>query len=275
MQILVTGGSGYVGSVLSLALQKAGHDVTVYDTAEPVPGLRWLEGDVCRPPDGKWDAVVHLAAIVGETACAADPVEAKRTNIRGTEAMLNVNARRFVFFSTCSNYGRCDGEADEDAPLKPLSLYAETKIAGERLVQAWGGVVLRFATICGRSPRTRYDLLVNELARNCRDGKPSEIRDPKAWRPFVHIGDVAPAVILAVEKPLAEGGIFNVVGENIQKRGLASIVQQRFPGASISIQNGAKDRRDYRVSGERARRVLGFTPQRTIRQAFDEVAGSP
>lgn len=301
MKVAVTGGAGYIGSVVTAYLLANGMEVTVLDSlvygCESLvaffghPRFRFLKGDVRQREDlaeafTGADAVVHLAAIVGESACAINETDAWETNYGGTEAVLAAaracGVPRFIFVSTCSNYGISDpGEiATEDFPLRPISQYARAKVAAEQHVLAESGdlcaLVLRFGTICGLSPRMRFDLLVSELARSAALEDPIQIFAPLAWRPFLHVGDAARAIAACLEAPedLLRGQIFNVVGENCQKKHLADLVWKHYPDARISITEKRADLRDYRASGERIQRRLGFASRLTVEDAFLETAAA-
>ena len=229
-------------------------------------------------------AVVHLAAIVGEPACMADPEVARAINTGATLAALaaaeQAGHSRFVYVSTCSNYGVSSPEslADEDAPLRPLGTYAQSKVEAEKAVLAHQGklprVVMRFGTICGLSSRMRFDLLINEMARAAVLGDPIDVFAPDAWRPYLHIRDGARAVEWALGKDTPLGQVFNVVGENYQKQGLVDLVRRHFPAAAIEITSRIPDARDYRVSAERIKKVGGFMPRLTVEHAFLQMAAA-
>jgi len=299
MKVLVTGGAGYIGAMTCARLLDAGMDVTVFDKlvygGEALLGLRGhrgfrlAAGDIrdeaafTRALDGA-SAVVHLAAIVGEPACASDPDAAWSINFDGTRlaiaAAANHRVERFLLVSTCSNYGVSapDVLADETTPVKPLSRYAESKVEAERLAlegtHGIGACVLRFGTICGLSPRMRFDLLVNEMARSAALREPIEIFAPGAWRPFLHVRDAADAIAFCLSAPAGgvHGKMFNIVGENCQKQGLIDLTLKHYPSTRIAITPRQPDLRDYRVSGERIRRELGFSPRYSVEDAFLETA---
>ena len=301
MKILVTGGAGYIGSMVSAHLLARGLDVVVLDrlvyggesllSFQGHPSFRLATGDVrhretlLEAMQGV-DAIVHLAAIVGEAACAIDEGDAWSVNYGGAESTLaaarECGVPRFIFVSTCSNYGISDpGElADESYPLRPISQYARAKVEAEQHVLAKSGsvcaVVLRFGTICGLSPRMRFDLLVSEMARSAVLGDPIHLFAPMAWRPFLHIGDATRAISKCLEAPgeLIRGMIFNVVGENCQKKHLADLVLKHYPGASIAITENQADLRDYRANGERIRRDLRYATRLTVEDAFMETAAA-
>jgi len=296
--VLVTGGAGYVGSVITSHLLFAGWTVTVVDTlaggAESLlgfvshPEFRLLTGDVrdldvMRTACAGVQAVVHLAAVVGEPACAADQANAQSINEGGTRTVLTAadaaGVRRLVSISTCSNYGvsRPDVLADEDVPLRPLGIYAASKVQAERMVLAHTGPLvtcgLRLGTICGLSPSMRFDLLINDMARAAALGEAIDIFAPEAWRPFLHIRDAGRAVEWALQASDDTIGrqVFNVVGENYQKKQLIGLVRSHCPDASIRITPAVPDPRDYRVAADRIRERGGFSPVHTIDEAFTDV----
>ena len=195
MKVTVTGGAGYIGARATRELLAARHEVTVLDAilhgqddvaaALEAAGARMLRGDVRDPEarraalDGA-EAVVHLAAIVGDPACARDPDLSQAINVDATRALVaEAEVERFVFASTCSNYGRMADPlvpVDETAPLAPVSLYAEQKVAVEReLLELPYATCLRFATIYGVADRMRFDLTVNEFTRDLWDGRTRDV----------------------------------------------------------------------------------------------------
>src|SRR6185437_1144587 len=212
---LVTGGAGYVGSLVVDELLSHGAPVRVLDTllhgsvpsllgAWGRPGFEFIRGDVRDPQITRAaladvDAVVHLAAIVGDPACARDPGLARSVNLDATRALLGgceeLGVRRVVFASTCSNYGKMPGDvvATEDFDLRPVSLYAETKVAAELDVLARGRngletCCLRFATVYGSSPRMRFDLTVNEFTRDLVLGEELVVYGEQFCRPYSRRG---------------------------------------------------------------------------------------
>lgn len=299
MKFLVTGGAGYIGSVAVAHLLADGHTVAVYDRllygGESLlahashPRFSLTAGDVrdtarLAAAMAGADAAVHLAAIVGEPACSVDDEATWSINVDGSASTLEAARRakvgRFLFVSTCSNYGLANPDvvADEDSPLKPLSRYAEAKVECEQFVLKGQGApittVLRFGTICGVSGRMRFDLLVSEMARSAVRGETIVLYTPDAWRPFLHVRDAARAIAAWAGAPAdaIAGRVYNVVGENYQKRGLADLVRKHFPATRIEITDRAPDLRDYRVSGSRIEQALGFKTTRTVEDAFVETA---
>jgi nucleoside-diphosphate-sugar epimerase len=298
-RVLVTGGAGYVGSRVVAHLLKTGYSVTAFDKliygAEALlpfhdhEGFRLIRGDV-RDSNAVSaaligaHAVVHFAAIVGEPACSTDPEQSWSINVEGSKTVLAAahaaKTARLVFVSTCSNYGVArPGElAVEDSPLNALSDYARAKVECEKLVMAAppppAATVLRFGTICGLSGRMRFDLLVSEMAKKCARGEKIDIFAPDAWRPFLHIVDAARAIehILRSSPNQTARRVFNVVGENYQKRGLAELARRHYPDVEIIVTDKNPDLRDYRVDSTRITQEIGFSPLHTVEEAFCETA---
>ena len=299
MLILVTGGAGYVGSRAVGHLLSQGHQVRVLDRllygAEALlpftafPNFELSVGDV-RDRDTMLqamqgvDGVVHLAGIVGEAACNVDKVFSWSINHGAVsnvlQAATEAGVNRLIFVSTCSNYGVAEPNAavDEDAPLNPISDYARAKVLAEGEVLRVNGIpvvtVLRLGTICGVSARMRFDLLVNEMAREAVLGRPVDIFAPEAWRPYLHIDDAAAVIghVVQADPALVTRRVFNVVGENHQKTSLLQLARMVLPELQASIVPRKPDLRDYRVSGDRIVKTLGFCPSRTVADAFHEVA---
>ena len=299
MKILVTGGAGYLGSVLVPALLARGDETIVFDTflfgdrgvagfranprctivAADIRDLVRLESSMKAA-----DAVVHLAALVGDPACEANPTMTAEINAEATRTLSEIagraNVRRLIFSSTCSNYGVSDPETvtDEQTPLKPISVYAETKIAAEEaLLSAHGSsvcrTVFRFATIFGTCARMRFDTLLNEFVRDAACAKRLEVYGPSAWRPVVHHRDVVAAVVRCLELPVAavNGQVFNIVGSNHQKRGLAELIHAKVSDATIEYRADRPDPRNYRVSGAKWNRLANPGPYATVAEGIDEL----
>lgn len=305
MRILITGGAGYIGSTLAPILLGAGHEVRVLDTlafgGEPIlgnwsqPGFEFVHGDIrdqsaVRAALRDRDAIVHLAAVVGDPACARQPDLARATNLDSSLALIEESHRagvkRFIFASTCSNYGKMKDPSqlvDEDSELKPVSLYAETKVTVEKTLletaKRDGGLCatpLRFATVYGVSPRMRFDLTVNEFTMELLIHKSLKVFGEKFWRPYIHVRDVARAIqhILGLPERLVGGKVFNVgaTDQNFQKQQLVELIQPYAPDAVVEYVRRDEDPRDYRVSFARVTDQLGFKTTRTVPQGIQEVA---
>ena len=300
---LVTGGAGYLGVPVVDELPAAGRTVRVLDVllhdgqaglagALEARGVEVIRGDVRDPAvrrralDGI-EQVVHLAAIVGDPACARDPDLAEAVNIEGTTALVldarGAGVRRFVFASTCSNYGRLADPTvpiDEDGELSPVSLYARQKVAIERALLNGGQAPLevtslRLATLYGVAPRMRFDLTVNEFTRDLWAGRRLEVFGEQFWRPYVHVRDAGRAIRTVLEAPgeLVAGKVFNVgrSGENYRKLDLVELIRSQTDRGTVSFVHRSEDPRDYKVSFDRIAQVLGFRTAMTVADGVAEI----
>ena len=304
MNTLVTGGAGYVGAILVPILLNAGHRVRVLDTLMygghsllgvwSHPRFEFVRGDVRDAETVRFalrgiEAVVHLAAIVGDPACARQPDLARTVNLDATLMLLEECERaevsRFVFASTCSNYGKMPDPrqyVDENGELHPLSLYAETKVAAEKAVLRVGReggmctTSLRFATIFGVSPRMRFDLTINHFTMELLTKRRLVVFGEHFWRPYVHVRDAARAVLKVLMAPASKvaGEVFNVgsTNQNYQKRQIVDLIRPYAPDATVEYIQKQEDPRDYRVSFAKIRKVLGFRITRTVEDGIREVA---
>lgn len=304
MNILVTGGAGYVGSSLVPLLLADGHCVRVLDTllhggdsllgVWSHPDFEFVRDDIrdrakVQSALGGIEAVVHLAAVVGDPACSRQPDMARAVNLEGALALIEESQRagvgRFVFASTCSNYGKmtdADNYVDEETELRPVSLYAETKVVVEKALlqsghnRTWCPTPLRFATIFGVSPRMRFDLTVNEFTMEMLTKKYLQVFGGQFWRPYIHVRDAARAIHLVLCSPPAKvaGGVFNVgaTDQNFQKQQLVEMIRPYAPDAVVEFVHKTEDPRDYRVLFTRITEQLGFKITRTVAQGIEEVA---
>ncbi len=299
-KVLVTGGAGYIGSVLVGDLLSKGYQIRIVDRlmfgGESLlayihhQNLEIVSGDIrdekiLNQVLGGVESVIHLAALVGEPACKENPQVTKAINFQATKKLVSLaktkGIKRFLFSSTCSNYGISSAakEASEDLKLNPLSLYAETKIAAEEIVLAkadknFHPTVLRLATIFGLSPRMRFNLLINEFARDAAVGGEILVVNEKSWRPFLHVRDASRAFLAILTAPLSKigGQIFNVVGENIQKGRLVSMAKQINPKLKVRLASqGEGDARDYRVSAKKLQQRLKWQAQYSVKDGFREI----
>ena len=301
--MLVTGGAGYVGSMLVQELLRRKRSVRVFDSLLHEDGrsllgcfgdsrFEFVRGDVrdAAAVEGTLhdvDAIVHLAAIVGDPACSREPDEAREVNSVATSKLLEAAERRgigrFVFASTCSNYGKLNGSAyaTEEFELKPVSLYAETKVAAELDVLArnrpdFETVCLRLATVYGASARMRFDLTVNEFTRDVELGRKLVVYGEQFWRPYVHVRDAALAIadVLEAEASLVAGDVFNVgdTAENYRKADLVELLRERHPQLEVEFVPRDEDPRDYRVSFDKIKSRLGYSVTSTVPGGIDEVA---
>ncbi|MBA3468094.1 MAG: NAD-dependent epimerase/dehydratase family protein [Herpetosiphonaceae bacterium] len=297
--VLVIGGAGYIGSLVLRRLLDQGYhirlvDVLMYGDAAiqdiySHPHFEFIRGDfrhietIVRALVGM-DAVIHLGAIVGDPACAIDADFSTEINLIATrvlaEACKGYGISRFIFASTCSVYGASDLTLDERSALKPVSLYAQTKLDSERILLELAGAtfaptILRFATIYGLSPRPRFDLVVNLLtAKAVREGKITVFGGDQ-WRPFVHVDDAAYAVQLALQAPLelVKGEIFNVGSDsqNYTITQIGELIHRLIPDAQLVQQGNDIDKRNYRVSFAKIARLLHFAPRHTVEDGVREI----
>jgi nucleoside-diphosphate-sugar epimerase len=275
MRVLVTGHHGYIGSVLAPMLDDAGHDVVGLDafyyrdcdfgeTDEFEPALARDIRDVGPSDVEGFDAVVHLAALSNDPLGDLNPDWTYSVNRDGTIALARAakeaGVERFVFASSCSMYGAAEGDAlvGEEAPLRPLTPYAESKVRAEEALRELAGdgfapVSMRNSTAYGVSPRLRLDIVLNNLVAWAHTTGAIRLQsDGTAWRPLVHIRDIARATIALLDAPAAvvAGEAFNIGTDeqNYRIRELAEIVQRRLPQCEITFAEGASsDPRSYRV----------------------------
>lgn len=306
--ILITGGAGYIGSLLTSELLRQNYRVTLLDSllfgGESIlpfmshPNFHFIKSDVTehrairdavKKDWGKPDAVIHLAGIVGFPACQAVGKQvAWKYNVEATrlvfEQSADLGVERFVFASTYSNYGLSeDGKpVTEETPLNPQSLYAETKIAAEEYLLAQKDAVcapllFRFATLYGISPRTRFDLIVNQFVLEAFTKRQLIIYQRGYSRSFVHIRDVVRGVIMGLEAEQSKirGQVFNLGTENgnYSKNDIVGYVLKRMPETVVEYKDltFGGDMRDITVSFEKIKRVLGFDTTLTVDDGVREV----
>ncbi|AEV32396.1 nucleoside-diphosphate-sugar epimerase [Owenweeksia hongkongensis DSM 17368] len=302
-RILVTGGAGYIGSVLVRILLEQGHQVRVIDNlmygGESIidllehPNFEFVKGDIRNREDVELAvqdvyAVAHLAAIVGDPACAKSPELTNETNLVGAKMLYEVanaaGVQRFIFASTCSNYGKMDDPSQfvtEESTLAPVSLYAETKVAFEKFLlgqdQANSAkpTCLRFSTVYGLSPRVRFDLTVNEFTKEVALDRELVIFGEQFWRPYCHVRDLARSVKMCIEVP-AEKVSFNVfnVGnteENYQKQMIVEEILKVIPEGKVKYVEKNEDPRDYRVNFDKIKKELGFEITLTVPQGIENL----
>ena len=303
MNVLVTGGAGYIGSVLVRQLLQKGYRVRVLDSlkfgGEALyevmlhPNFEFIKGDVRNSKDvaialNGIDAIAHLAAIVGDPACKKFSEEANETNWSGSvalfEAAEKAGVKRFVFASTCSNYGKMsdpDSFVVETSELNPVSLYAELKVKFEKYLledrkdAAICSTALRFSTVYGFSPRIRFDLTVNEFTRNATINGEQEIWGAQFWRPYCHVDDLAGSVVLVLETETdkVRAKVFNVgsTDENYNKGMIIEEVCKVVPGVKVHYVDMNEDPRDYRVNFDKITNELGFAITKKVPDGVIEI----
>jgi nucleoside-diphosphate-sugar epimerase len=298
-RVLVVGGGGYLGSAVTRHLLEKGFDVRVLDiflfgqsplrAFEKNKKLEIVNGDVRNIATVAsslrgMEAVINLAALVGDPACRQRPEDALITNYLANKALAEackyLQINRFIYASTCSVYGAGKGLLDENAPLNPVSLYARSKIASEEAVLKmadgnFSPTIFRMSTLYGLSKRMRYDLVVNRMCMTAFRDHQIILEGGGQWRPLVHVDDAAEAYVLALRAPLqhVQGEVFNVGVEfqNYRIEEIAPIIKGVFPQAHIIRKPSDVDQRDYRVTFAKIKRALGFRTKWTVEMAAKEI----
>lgn len=307
MNVLVTGGAGYIGSAVVDELLKKGHDPIVLDTfywgkeaLSPVMDrIRMIEGDCRNSRDVIYalegvDAVIHLAGIVGEPACAGSPKAHHTINIESTRTLVNCCTdpeldlvRDLIFVSSCSVYGNVQGlyeQVTEETPTSPLSTYAHAKLRSEDLILDTASrtphfhpTILRLTTVFGWSRRPRLDLVTNLFAyRAWKQGKVTIFGDGSQYRSLIHVQDVARALVETLEAPrfMRSGKIFHVGEEANNKtvKEIADIVKKILPETKIEyVKDQPTDRRDYRIVCRKLRNLIGWRAEYSVEDGIGEL----
>lgn len=303
-RILVTGGAGYLGSVLVPLLLDEGYEVLAFDRLyfgqEPLasvmghPRLRLIQGDVryLETYDGLLDgvdAVIHLAALSNDPSGDLKPQRTERVNYAATVELARRAARagvqRFLFASSCSIYGANSASwVDEESEARPVSLYAEMKKKAEEalmLLPAPGmaTAIFRMATLYGLSPRMRFDLAVNLMVMNAvKHGVIHVLGGGRQWRPFLHVVDAANAYLHALRLPpgLIDHQTYNIGSDeqNYRIEDLARLVRDTLSYLDITVETvpDDADKRSYRVSFRKAAEVLGYKPRCLVEDGIIEIA---
>ena len=300
MRVLVTGHLGYIGAILVPMATAAGHSVVGLDSdlyagcdfGEPPPRVAAVGRDV-RDVTAEHlagiEGIIHLAALSNDPLGDLDPALTEAINttasLRLARLARDAGVRRFVFASSCSNYGAAgDDLVDENGTLNPLTPYAVSKVRVEEGLAAlaagdFSPVFMRNATAYGVSPRLRCDIVLNDLVGSAHTTGRILVRsDGTPWRPLVHVADIAQAALAALTAPrdIVHGQAFNVgrTEENFRVRDIAEIVREAVPSARVEYAAGAgPDTRSYRVSFEKIRRALpAFQPAWTVRAGARELA---
>lgn len=289
-RVLVIGGAGYIGSVLVRQLLQTGCSVRVLDSflygTESLAGwrangdLEIVRGDfrhvetVSNAVNGVQD-VIHLGGLVGDPACSLDGNLTLQINLAATKMIRDIcvgnNIQRFIFASTCSVYGATEAVCSEESAENPVSLYACTKLDSEKILlpypegSSFRPTILRLATVFGPSLRPRLDLVVNLLAARAWFERKITIFNPDQWRPFVHVEDVAAAMVSVLRAPTecVAGEIFNLGEDSLNCRigDLGRLIGEIIPGIQIEELGREADPRSYKVNFEKIHKVVGFRCQ--------------
>jgi nucleoside-diphosphate-sugar epimerase len=302
-KILLIGGAGYVGSVLTSHLLKKGYAVTsldyfIYNNQFAVlsylgdPEYQFVYGDLCNTnhlnkASKNVTDVIILGGLVGDPITRKYPVESEAINDKGIKKCIdyfkNKSIDKLIFISTCSNYGliKEDEVADESFRLTPLSLYAKAKVSNENYLLSqkpsvnYTGVILRFATAFGLSPRMRFDLTISEFTRDIFFGKELEVFDEHTWRPYCHLRDFARLleIVLNAEKEKVYFEVFNAGADinNFTKKMIVDEILKYIPKGRVKYEKQGNDPRNYKVSFKKVKNILGFDPAFSIADGIKEL----
>jgi len=303
-KVLVIGGAGYLGSVLTRELLKKGYSVKVLDnltygdegikTLYKNKNFDFKKGDMNSIQDvvnaiKDCDAVIHLGAIVGDPASSIDPQRTLELNYHSAKMIADIckyhQINRFIFASTCSVYGKGitqnqNKSLSEQSDLSPVSLYAETKIEVEKAIlneidENFSPTIFRMATLYGYSPRMRFDLVVNILTAKGFFDKKIPIFGGEQYRPLVHVKDAARAYIKCLEEPIEKikGEIFNLGANELNYRilELGEKIKQVMPNVSIQREKNNKDERSYCINFNKINKILNYETKYSIEDGIKEL----
>lgn len=290
MKTLVTGGAGYKGTVLTRKLLDAGHQVTVLDNFmygyEPImhlatnPNLTIRKTDIRNKIDDikGFDAIFHLAGISGFPACATNHHSAHSINVEATRTLVESldPAQIFINASTTSMYGKSGEPCDEETHVDPVSTYAHTKLAAERItMERENSISLRFATVFGFSTRMRMDLMINDFTYKAVKERVLVLFDSFAKRTFIHVNDAADCYIFAMENfEKMKGNIYNAGGNhlNYSKEDIANLIKKRVDYNILNSELRDKDLRHFIVNFDKIE-ALGYKAKVSVEEGIDELVG--
>ena len=272
MRVLITGGAGYLGGALTDILLKTDHEIRVYDALmyedNYLKEVPFVLGDIRNRRHLKehlqWaDAVVWLAALVGDGACALNLDISTQINQEAVKWLADNYDGRIIFTSSCSVYGARDGELTERSPVGPLSVYGITKLASEGFLKNKNAIIFRIGTLFGvgdRYSRIRLDLVVNTLTARAMTDQKLKVFGGSQFRPLLHVRDAAQAIADNLET--RNKGIFNLHSQNIKINDLVRKVVKKIPGTEVDkVEMNFEDLRNYRVSSQKAAKAFGFKPK--------------
>ena len=289
MRVLITGGAGYLGSVLSKKLCEKGYDVRVIDAIwygkESLKDLINFENFEIVEADIRdltktvramkdVDAVIHLASIVGMPASSIEPRTSEEINYLATKNIAELcmlhNIGTYIFASTCSIYGsQPNSLITEKSRVAPLDFYSKQKWISERAI-GWlnmAPTILRFGTLFGLSPRMRFDLVINLFIAQAITGEKIVVHGGNQYRPFLHVSDAADSLVFALENNMT--GTYNVISENMTIMETAERIK-KIRECEIEVSKDMEDKRNYKVSAEKINK-FGFKASKNLEYAFDEI----
>jgi len=281
VNVLVVGGAGYVGGCIVDKLKEK-HNVTVYDSLIYEESYRkdvnFVYGDI-REKDKLLnlfqnnDAVIWLAALVGDGACSINPKLTFQINSESVKFLADNFKKRIVFLSTCSVYGAQEGVLDENSSINPLSEYASSKVQAEEFLKNSNSIIFRLGTLFGISDefsRIRLDLVVNILVTKALTEGKLTVFGGEQWRPLLHVNDVANAITHTIEQDVT--GVFNLHYKNYKILDIANAIIEKIPSATIeTTPMKFQDARNYQVSSEKLLNKTGFKPEYDLKTGIKEV----
>ena len=282
MKILIVGGAGYVGGVVTDLLIKNKYNVTVYDSLlyedQYMKACPFVLGDVrdeskLKGLFNKFDTVVWIAALVGDGACNIDPKLTNEINFKSVEFLSQNFNGRIVFFSTCSVYGAQNQLLNENSSVNPLSLYASTKLKAENALKNKNAIIFRLGTLFGLSDkfaRLRMDLVVNTLTAKAFIENKINVFGGEQYRPLLHVRDAAKAIYESISSK--EVGIFNLSLDNFKIIDIANAIKDHFPSLEILIEDiPFQDTRNYRVDNSKSLNLLNFKADILLLDGIKEI----
>ena len=308
-KILITGGAGYIGTTLTSDLVNKGYEVTCVDSLifgenfiselEIKKNYKFIKEDISNfkrmneiITSENFYAVLHLASIVGDPACNLDKKLTEKINWDASKWLIDkskeLSIPRFIFASTCSNYGKMKDSSsfvDENSELAPVSLYAKLKVKVEKYIlnqidktSVFSPTCLRFSTVYGLSPRMRFDLTVNEFVKEIALGRSLEVYGEQFWRPYCHVKDFSNAYLSVLNSPKKDiaYNVFNVgdTKENYTKKMIIEEIKKVLDVNSISYVKQIDDPRDYRVNSDKIKNKLGFKAKYKLLDGITEIANA-
>jgi nucleoside-diphosphate-sugar epimerase len=282
MKILIVGGAGYVGGVVTDLLIKNKYNVTVYDSLlyedQYMKACPFILGDVrdeskLKGLFNKFDTVVWIAALVGDGACNIDPKLTNDINFKSVEFLSQNFNGRIVFFSTCSVYGAQNQLLNENSSVDPLSLYASTKLKAENALKNKNAIIFRLGTLFGLSDtfaRLRMDLVVNTLTAKAFIENKINVFGGEQYRPLLHVKDAAKAIHVSISSK--EVGIFNLSLNNFKIIDIANTIKDYFPSLEILIEDiPFQDTRNYKVDNSKSLNLLNFKADISLIDGIKEI----
>ena len=278
MKVLLIGGAGYIGSYAAFYLQEAGMDVVILDRKSYRGPVNYCYGDITDinavlAAGHDADCIVILAGVVGDPACAADPLKASHVNNTAVKSICEVfSHRHIIFFSSCSVYGAQDGLLSEDSRVDPISVYAKTKLAAEAHVMAVGGTIFRLASVygVGFSDTMRMDSIVNFLVKTAIYEGRITILGGQQWKSLISVKDVRGFLQEAIQREIR--GLFNISNKNYTVRRIGREIVECIPDTKIIFKPALPNDRNYRVDNCKRESEFYYIPEHSLIKEIYELA---